>query len=225
MPARMRIRVDLPAPFSPTSPTTSCGRSSRLTDFSAWTPGKRLSTFCRAEGRGGHLTILVRARSIESADRDDDHQALHRLLDVRADAHQHHAVGQHHHDQHADQGLQHAALTARQRGAADHHGGDRREQAALADQRIAEAELGRGQHAAQRVEHAGNGEGRDPDPVDRDAGQGGQILAAAQRVHVAAAVACDPGSRRRRPVPPAPARRRTAGPGCARWRGRGSARR
>ena len=36
-----------------------------------------------------------------------------------------------------------------QRGAADHDGGDRGEQAALADQRVAEAELGRGQDAAE----------------------------------------------------------------------------
>ena len=37
-PARMRIRVDLPAPFAPTRPCTSPGRRSRDTPLSAWTP-------------------------------------------------------------------------------------------------------------------------------------------------------------------------------------------
>ena len=37
------MSVDLPAPFSPMSPTTSPGLISIDTSLSAWTPGKRLS--------------------------------------------------------------------------------------------------------------------------------------------------------------------------------------
>ncbi len=95
--------------------------------FSAWTPGKRLSMPRRAEPACGlaHLTILRRARSSESATAAMIMQALHGLLDVGRDAHEHHAVGEHDDDQHADQRLQHAALAAGERGAADHDGGDR----------------------------------------------------------------------------------------------------
>ena len=63
-------------------------------------------------------------------------------------------------DQHADEGLQDAALAARQRGAADDDRGDGGEQAAVADLGVAEAELRRGENAADRVEDAGQREGR-----------------------------------------------------------------
>src|SRR5581483_7120285 len=42
MPDNSFIRVDLPAPFSPTSAWTSPCRSSNCTSSSAWTPGKLL---------------------------------------------------------------------------------------------------------------------------------------------------------------------------------------
>ena len=42
VPASTRISVDLPAPFSPISPTTSFGLISMLMSFSACTPGKDL---------------------------------------------------------------------------------------------------------------------------------------------------------------------------------------
>ena len=56
--------------------------------------------------------------------RDDDHQPLHADLHAWRHPHQHHAVREHHHDQHPHQRLHHAALAARERGAADHHRGD-----------------------------------------------------------------------------------------------------
>ncbi len=46
------MSVDLPAPFSPIRPTTSWGRISIETDFSACTPGKRLSTWRSAKAGG-----------------------------------------------------------------------------------------------------------------------------------------------------------------------------
>src|SRR5690349_15002539 len=39
------MSVDLPAPFSPSSPTISPGLISKSTCSSAWTPGKCLETF------------------------------------------------------------------------------------------------------------------------------------------------------------------------------------
>ena len=39
------MRVDFPAPFSPQMACTSPGRTFRLTDLSAWTPGKDFSMF------------------------------------------------------------------------------------------------------------------------------------------------------------------------------------
>src|SRR3954454_24535248 len=45
-PLRMFLRVDLPAPFSPTSMTTSPGRTARLTARSTRTPAKLLPTPC-----------------------------------------------------------------------------------------------------------------------------------------------------------------------------------
>ena len=66
VPASTRISVDLPAPFSPISPTTSFGRISIETSFSAWTPGKDLLMPVACE-HGGHLTILRRTRSSDSA--------------------------------------------------------------------------------------------------------------------------------------------------------------
>src|SRR5262245_60765712 len=52
MPYSTRIRVDLPAPFSPISAWTSPGRRSRLTRSFASTPGKRLVISSRTT-RGG----------------------------------------------------------------------------------------------------------------------------------------------------------------------------
>ena len=43
MPARIFIRVDLPAPFSPMSAWTSPARRSNRADFRACTPGNRFS--------------------------------------------------------------------------------------------------------------------------------------------------------------------------------------
>ncbi|MNX74743.1 hypothetical protein D3C86_1061910 [compost metagenome] len=54
-------------------------------------------------------------RTVEgNGDSRDNQHALHALLDVRRDAHQHHAVADHHHDQDTQQGSQRAAIAARQ---------------------------------------------------------------------------------------------------------------
>ena len=42
MPETIFISVDLPAPFSPTTPTVSPDRTLKSTSATAWTPGKVL---------------------------------------------------------------------------------------------------------------------------------------------------------------------------------------
>ena len=57
-------------------------------------------------------------------------------------------------DQNADEGLQDAALAAGQASSSDDDGGNGREQAAVSDLGVAEAELRRGEDAADRVKDA-----------------------------------------------------------------------
>ena len=97
-----------------------------------------------------HFTIRIRARSIESATATMIISPCTPIWTLGGDAHQHHAVGEHDDDEHADQRLQHAALAARERGAADDDGGDGGEEPPCADLRVAEAELRRGEDAADR---------------------------------------------------------------------------
>src|SRR4051812_496099 len=59
-PARTRMRVDLPAPFSPMRAWTSPGWRSKRTFFSAWTPGKDLlMPSMRSRGDGGVDGMVV----------------------------------------------------------------------------------------------------------------------------------------------------------------------
>src|SRR5947207_1527776 len=57
MPASTFMRVDLPAPFSPTTASTSPARSSSETPSSACTPGNALLSL-RTCNRGGVFTAL-----------------------------------------------------------------------------------------------------------------------------------------------------------------------
>ena len=116
---------------------------------------------------GAHFTTRILRRSIESATATMIIRPCTANLHARRHPHQHHAVREHHDDQHADQRLQHAALTARKRGAADHYGGHRGEEPPVADLRVTEPELRRCQNAAHGIEDPGKGEGGDPDPRHR----------------------------------------------------------
>src|SRR5260370_28711638 len=94
VPDRMRISVDFPAPFSPIRPTTSLAPIATLTSRSACTPAKDLDMDLAAS-----MARLFHDPEAKPVQRQgyggDDHQALHRLLDVRGDAEQHHAVARH----------------------------------------------------------------------------------------------------------------------------------
>src|SRR5262249_12787070 len=89
-------------------------------------------------------------------------------------------------NQYSDEGLQHAALSSRQRCSADDDGCHSGEEATVADQRVPEAELRRGQHATDGVEDARQGESDDTNRRDRNAGEGGKLLSATESINIAA---------------------------------------
>src|SRR5215208_3649410 len=131
MPARTFISVDLPAPFSPTRPSTSFSRRKRPTSSRAVTPGNRLTSPSTSNATPVHWPVTSSpgggrcrvAWSLNSPlldnrhagavhrqrDGNDDQQALHRLLDVRVDPHQDHSVAERGDEQHTDERLQDAA--------------------------------------------------------------------------------------------------------------------
>src|SRR2546426_7443280 len=76
MPASTRMRVDLPAPFSPTSACASPSSTGKVTPFSAWTAPKDFVTpwkespvirFQRGALRAPELRALDRVRPLNSA--------------------------------------------------------------------------------------------------------------------------------------------------------------
>src|SRR5580692_10286293 len=88
-PARIRISVDLPAPFSPTKPTTSLTPISTLTSSNAWTPANALLT-CSTESI--LLNNLQTGMIKGERDCDDDQYSLHPLLHVGRNSQQDHSV-------------------------------------------------------------------------------------------------------------------------------------
>src|SRR5688500_4103627 len=82
-PDSTRIKVDLPAPLPPTSPTTSPARRSMVTSRTAWTPPKA-TLMSRNSTSGGVATVVVKSRPSRGAapavdrveaDGDDQDQA------------------------------------------------------------------------------------------------------------------------------------------------------
>src|SRR5580658_4664306 len=152
-PARIRIKVDLPAPFSPTRPTTSLTPISTVTSFRAWTPAKALLT-CST------LSILLHYLDTSpihgESYRHDDQHPLDSLLQVRRDAQQHHPVPQYGHDHHPDQGIENPAFAARKRCAADHNRCNGGEQSSTPNQGIPLTKLRGGKQSAQAVQRSGD---------------------------------------------------------------------
>ena len=114
----------------------------------------------RVGGGGAHLTIRISLRSIDSATAAMIMRPCTPICTLGGTPISTMPFDKHDDDQHADERLQHAALPAGQRGAADDDGGDGGEQAPIADLRVAEAELRGGEDAADGVEDAGQREGR-----------------------------------------------------------------
>src|SRR3954447_19421229 len=121
----MLIRVDLPAPLSPTRPSASPRSTSRVTPFSAWTPEYHL---CRClismiglAMSGLHLDrpcALTQPRIHHN--REDGEQADRHLEPVGVDPAQHQPVVDHADQRRADDTAGDGAYAAGERCAADH---------------------------------------------------------------------------------------------------------
>src|SRR5919109_3648329 len=110
MPVMHFIRVDLPAPLSPTRPTTVPASSLKVTPRSASTWPKR---FCTASS-ASRLFIAPRSGLLQALgvdpvepDREDQHSTYRHLLVVGLHREQVQAVLQHAHDQGTDEGPEH----------------------------------------------------------------------------------------------------------------------
>src|SRR5688500_16292573 len=93
------IRVDLPAPLSPASASTSPACSRKETCCSAWTPPKRFERpRASSSGPAPGCSCFILDLALEAAprlvdqDRDDDHHADRDELPERLDVDEHEAV-------------------------------------------------------------------------------------------------------------------------------------
>src|SRR3954453_1941703 len=136
-PEMILISVDLPAPLSPSSPSTSPLRRCMLMSRSAVTGPKRLdtcstrSTSSRARAcsgsmwcSGGTTASLPYATDVDVDDhRGEDRDAEDEVEVVRVDALEGQAVAQDAEEQRSEERADGGALTAREQRAADHRGG------------------------------------------------------------------------------------------------------
>src|SRR6266478_1150836 len=124
-PARILIKVDLPAPLSPTRPHTSPGGTSRFTPLRACTPEYHLCRL-RMEIRGVVISYLHldAACGLSQPGIGDDGQygqpADGKFEPVGVDTRQHQTVVDDTDEQRADDRAEHRADAPRQGGAADH---------------------------------------------------------------------------------------------------------
>src|SRR4051794_38427452 len=148
-------------------------------------------------------TLSVRPRSIAALrlfdDRDlaavdgdgdgqDQHQAEDDLLGEDVDAHEGHADPHHRDDQGADQGAPDAADAAGDRGTADHHGRDRRQQQLVGERGRAGGEATGEHHAGQTGERPRQCQRQHLLPADLDPrGVGGRLAGANGRTVAAEA--------------------------------------
>src|SRR5271165_895298 len=137
-PESILISVDFPAPLSPTSPTTSRDCTSSVTPFSAWTPSYHL-WMCRTEISGDvmsgrHLYPPRRSTQPRVGDHSEDCQGADSEFEpVGVDLGHYESVVDDPDQQGADNGAEHGADAAAQRGSPDHRGGDRLELESVPD--------------------------------------------------------------------------------------------
>src|SRR3954449_12878030 len=128
---------------------------------------------------------LLAAQDVEhDGERDDD--ADHDLLDERGHAHQAQPVAQDADDEHAERGAADRADAALQRRAADHDGRDRIELVARGGARLRRIQAHRQDHGGDAGEQAGGGVDGDRQLARGQAGEPGDLRAAAERVQRAA---------------------------------------
>src|SRR5262249_46031613 len=128
-PEMILISVDLPAPLSPSSPSTSPFWRCRLTSRSAVTGPKRLATFSTRRTSSDTAPPPDTADVDVDDHRDDDRDAEDEVQVVRVDALERQAVAQDVEEQRAEQRADRGSLAAGQQRAADHrrrHGAEHR---------------------------------------------------------------------------------------------------
>src|SRR3954451_22229703 len=126
-PDRILIRVDLPAPLSPSNPSTSPLPRRRLMSCSAVTGPKRLATFSTRRTSSDTAPPPDLADVDVDDHRDEDRDAQDEVQVVRVDALEHQPVAQDAEEQRAEQRADRRALPAREQRAADHGRRDRAE--------------------------------------------------------------------------------------------------
>src|SRR5664280_2778583 len=134
IPATHLIRVDLPAPLSPTSAMTSPLFTSKSTSVSAWTEPKAFEMLRRSRSGASFATdlaphfLLPPARERVQRHSRHEEDAGNDVVHVGAVADRRKAVVDQIDDQHAEHGALHPAAATEQARAADHRAGDRIEQ-------------------------------------------------------------------------------------------------
>src|SRR5690606_4280551 len=128
-PVTTLIRVDFPAPFSPSKAWMEPGMSERLTPFSALTPGKTFSTL-RASNIGLAVMSCASladgkpgAQAVEPNRRQDQHSE-HDLHEEGVDGEENQRLRDDRHDHHAEQRRRDADMTAGEDRTADHGRGE-----------------------------------------------------------------------------------------------------
>src|SRR5579863_5265399 len=183
------MTVDLPAPLSPASATTSPGNTSNETLSSACTAPNRLETL-RTDRIG--LASLNRAPSDVTAlglvdeHGDDDHHSDRDELPERLDVDEHQPILDDGDDEGAGDRAPDRAGAAEQAGAADDDRSDRVEQQRLARLRRAGGKAPSVHRTGEAAHDGGEHVDLDRQPLDVDAGAARRHLARPHRIHVLA---------------------------------------
>src|SRR4051794_29764064 len=185
-PDRILISVDLPAPLSPSSPSTSPLSRRRLMSRRAVTGPKRLATFSTRR-TSSDTAPPPHAPDIDVDDhRHQDRDTEDEVQVVGVDALEHQPVAQDAEEERAQQRAERRALAARQQRPADHggrHGAEHRLRRARGVGRH-RARPGRLEDPDESGEDAADDEVADHDGADLDTRLGGAVLVAADRDRV-----------------------------------------
>src|SRR5271170_4780718 len=183
------MMVDLPAPLSPASATTSPGWTSNDTAFSAWTAPKAFETFrtdkigsASLNGSPSHQATL----SLVDEHRDDDDNADGDELPERLDIDEDQTILDDRNDERAGDRASDCARAAEQARASNDHGRDRVEQQGFASLGRAGREAA-GVHGARNARHHRREQiDSERQPFDVDAGAVCRRLTGTERVGVLA---------------------------------------
>src|SRR3954462_5347662 len=185
-PEMILISVDLPAPLSPSSPSTSPFLRCMLTSRSAVTGPKRLATFSTRRTSSDTAPPSHPADIHVDDHRDQDPHAEDEVQIVRVDALQGQAVAEDAEEQRAEQGADRRPLPSGQQRAADHrrrNGAEHRLRRARGVG-LDRAGAGRLQDPDEAGEEAADDEVADHDHAHLHAGLRGAVLVAADRDRV-----------------------------------------